>query len=264
MASTASASEAARVTWLGHATVLLQAGGTTLLTDPVLRPRLAHLRRHAATPAVPRDVDALLISHAHHDHLDRRSLRLLGDVGVAIAPRGTARALRAAPVRDVVEARPGDVRQVGAAAVRAVRAEHDGRRTPLARAAPTLGYVVELGGLRVFFAGDTAYFDGLGDALAGGPLDLALLPVWGWGPSLGPGHMDPRDAARAAALLRPRMAVPIHWGTFLPAGLGRSHGHLLRDPAHAFARHAAGLAPGVDVRILAPGGALALEPRRRA
>lgn len=264
MASTEGASATARVTWLGHATVLLQAGGTTLLTDPVLRSRLAHLRRHAATPEVPRDVDALLISHAHHDHLDRRSLRLLGDVGVAIAPSGAARALRGAPVREVVEARPGDVRRIGDTDVRAVHAEHDGRRTPLARASPTLGYVVEPAGLRVFFAGDTAYFEGLGDALAGGPLDLALLPVWGWGPSLGPGHMDPRDAARAAALLRPRIVVPIHWGTFLPTGLGRSHGHLLRDPAHAFARHVAELAPDVEVRILSPGEVLALEPVRRA
>jgi L-ascorbate metabolism protein UlaG (beta-lactamase superfamily) len=248
-----------RMTWLGHATVLLRAGGTSLLTDPVLRSRLLHLRRHAAAPEVPRDVDAVLISHAHHDHLDRPSLRLLDDVGVAITPAGTARALRGAPARSIVEVRPGDVRRVGDVVVRAVRAEHDGRRTPFAHPSPTLGYVVEPGDARVFFAGDTAYFEGLGAALAAGPLDVALLPVWGWGPSLGPGHMDPRDAARAAALLRPRIAVPIHWGTFLPIGLRRSHGHLLRDPAHAFARHAAELAPGVEVRVLEPGEAMVLK-----
>ena len=93
----------------------------------------------------------------------------------------------------------------------------------------------------------TRWRDLPGDA----PLDVALLPVWGWGPSLGAGHMDPaRAAAEAAALLRPRLAIPIHWGTLYPVALHRVRPIPLTDPPHLFARFAASLAPDVDVRIV--------------
>ena len=93
----------------------------------------------------------------------------------------------------------------------AVPALHDGRRTPVGQAGEdALGYVIAGGGRRVYFAGDTELFEEMSGLR---PLDLALLPVWGWGPSLNPGHLDPAGA-RALALLRPRVAVPIRLGTF--------------------------------------------------
>ena len=86
-------------------------------------------------------------------------------------------------------------------------------------------------------------------------MDLALLPVAGWGPELGSGgHLDPESAARAAALIRPRVAVPIHWGTLYPRG--RRLGDWFTEPARRFAAHAAELAPDVEVRVLAPGESL--------
>src|SRR4051794_21836471 len=194
MARTAAGTTTATVTWLGHATVLLELGGVRLLTDPVLRSRVAHLRRHAPAPATPRDVDAVLLSHAHHDHLDLASLRRLGPVRSVMVPRGTARALRRVRARGVTELVPGDERAVGEVSVRAVRADHDGRRARRGPDVQALGYVVEHAGMRIYFAGDTDRFAGMG---GGAALDLALLPVWGWGPSLGSGHMGPRDAARA-------------------------------------------------------------------
>jgi L-ascorbate metabolism protein UlaG (beta-lactamase superfamily) len=108
----------------------------------------------------------------------------------------------------------------------------------------------------VYFPGDTDLFPGL-EALAG-TLDAATLPVWGWGPTIGPGHMDPERAARAAAILRPRLAVPIHWGTLYPAGLRRVIPAPLETPGHAFLEAAARLAPGVATRLLAPGDAVEL------
>ncbi len=112
------------------------------------------------------------------------------------------------------------------------------------------------GSLRIYFAGDTDLFDGMRELA--GTLDVALLPVWGWGPRVGPGHLDPERAARAAGLLRPRVAVPIHWGTYAsPRAWWRSDPRL---PAREFERFAAVHAPGVTVSILAPGQALTLEP----
>ena len=109
------------------------------------------------------------------------------------------------------------------------------------------------GSSRAYFAGDTDLFEGMAE-LAGG-LDLALLPVWGWGPTLGPGHLDPERAARAAAILKPRIAIPIHWGTLFPIGLSRLGRRHLIAPPREFERRCAELAPQVEVRVLSPGEA---------
>jgi L-ascorbate metabolism protein UlaG (beta-lactamase superfamily) len=251
--------EAEGLTWIGHATVLLEVGGARLLTDPLLRDRVGHLRRHAATPdaGATRDIDAVLVSHLHLDHLHAASLRRLRRDTAVLAPAGAGTLLRRLGFTRTTEMQVGERVEVGGAAVRAVPAVHDGRRHPLAPTADALGFVVT-GEHSVYFAGDTDLYDGMG-AMAG-TLDAALLPVWGWGPSLGSGHMDPLGAARALALLRPRVAVPIHWGTFFPAGLRRLRGSALVEPPREFARRAAALAPGVDVHLLEPGEGLALEP----
>jgi L-ascorbate metabolism protein UlaG (beta-lactamase superfamily) len=245
-----------RLTWLGHATVLLELGGVHLLTDPVLRGRIAHLRRHAPPVASPPGVDAVLISHAHRDHLDLPTLRELDPrPPLVIAPTGVGRTLRRLTGAEVVELEPGEQVEIAAATVLAVPAVHDTRRFPLGSASGAVGYVVEAAGRRVYFAGDTEVFPAMADIA---PVEVALLPIWGWGPTLGPGHMDPEDAVAALALLRPRIAVPIHWGTLLPIGMEHSHGNLLRDPVVRFERGAAEHAPGVEVCVLTPGQELVL------
>ena len=252
-----------RITFLGHATLLIETGGARLITDPVLRSRLVHLRRHgrAVDEDVQRDLDGILISHLHRDHWDTPSLRLLERWTPIVVPRGAGALATSAGFTDVREGVEGDAGELGGVRVRAVPAEHDDRRGPFGgpRADP-IGYVVE-GPTRVYFAGDTDVFDGMADLPGAAPLDVALLPVWGWGPSLGAGHMDPRRAAEAAALLRPRVALPIHWGTLYPLALHRVRPVPLTDPPHQFARFAASLAPDVDVRIVAPGGSLTLGER---
>jgi L-ascorbate metabolism protein UlaG (beta-lactamase superfamily) len=244
----------ARLTWLGHATVMIEMDGARLLTDPVLRARVAHLRRHVVMPADPGRCDAILISHPHRDHLDLPSLRGLDPDTPVIAPRGALRALRRSG-REVHEVAAGDALEIAGVRVLAVRADHDGRRSPVSRPAAAVGYVVAAS-RRVYFAGDTDLFAGID--VATGTLDAALLPIWGWGSRVGPGHMNPERAAQALALMRPVLAVPIHWGTYRPLRLGRSRAGLPGDPAQAFAAYAARLAPQVRVEVLRPGEGVTL------
>ena len=239
-----------RLVWVGHATALIEIGGARLLTDPLLRSRLAHLRRHGPPPAaeVMRGVDAVLISHLHHDHLDLPSLRLLAEGTPLVVPRGAAAMLRRRGFADVRELTAGGSTEVAGVEVLAVDAVHDRHRHRYGLQADTLGYVA---GGAAYFAGDTDLFDGMAE-LAG--IELALIPVWGWGPSLGHGHLDPEAAARAAALLRPRIAVPIHWGTFFPQLMHLWKPDRLTGPPQEFAAAVAELAPEVEVRVLPPGG----------
>jgi len=236
-----------RLTWLGHATVLVELGGAAVLTDPLLRRRVAHLFRHAPEPRMPPHVDAVLISHLHRDHLDLPSLARLDPAVPIVVPRGGARVLRRSG-RELLEVTAGETVALAGLRIRATPAVHDGRRSPLSGPADAVGYVIEAH-RRVYFAGDTARFDAMAE-LAG--LDAALLPIWGWGPRLGPSHMDPCQAADAVALLRPRLAIPIHWGTFVALGRGRERGAAW-EPARAFAARVAEVMPAVDVRVLAPG-----------
>ena len=243
--------DADRIVFLGHASVLVELDGVRLLTDPLLRGRVAFLRRQV--PPLRRDLfadpDGVLISHLHHDHLDLASLRMLGEDVPLIVPAGAGGWLRRRGFMTVTELAVGGAAKIGTVTVTAVQARHDGRRPGAPHAAP-VGYLVS-GGRTVYFAGDTELFAEMAD-LSRAPLDVALLPVAGWGSTLGPGHMDPLDAARAAQLIQPRVAIPVHWGTLLPIGSGRRRARL-GEPSRLFAKHVADLAPNVEVRILAPG-----------
>jgi L-ascorbate metabolism protein UlaG (beta-lactamase superfamily) len=243
-----------RITWLGHATVLIESGATRLLTDPLLRGRVAHLRRRVAPAAAPERVDGVLLSHVHHDHLDRPSLRALAGPGTAVAlPPGARGLLRGLPFGAVHELSAGARVRIGDVAVEAVPAWHPARRWPLVSPhLEALGFVAD----GIWFAGDTDLDERM--ARLRGTVDVALVPIWGWGPSLGPGHLDPAGAARAVALVAPAIVVPIHWGTYLPYLLGRRHGHLLTSPATAFADAVAREAPATRVAQLAPGQSLDL------
>jgi L-ascorbate metabolism protein UlaG (beta-lactamase superfamily) len=245
-----------KVTYVGHGTVLVELDGARLLTDPVLRRRVGPLRRHGAPPlsGVAERLDAVLISHLHHDHADLPSLRRVGRDVPVLVPPGAGRFLERRGFTVASELAPGESSRIGAVTVTATEARHGGKRR-FAREAEAIGFL--LGGRRrIYFAGDTDLFDGMGKL--GGELALALLPVWGWGPNIGPGHLDPERAARAAALLAPRMAIPIHWGTLYPLGLARLRPDPLRSPPHEFAARMRDLAPQVETRVLAPGEATSL------
>jgi L-ascorbate metabolism protein UlaG (beta-lactamase superfamily) len=255
--------------FLGHSTVRLELAGSVVLTDPVLTRRVGPLRRVSPLPARAHsaDTDLVLLSHLHADHLHLPSLRRLPRTARVVAPRGAGRWLRRRGIRNVDELAPGEELEHGALRVHGVPAAHSGHRFgPRSTHGPqtaAMGHVIESGGVRVYAAGDTDLFSGMAGF---GPIDAALLPVWGWGLSLGPGHLDPLRAAEAVGLLRPRVAVPVHWGTlavsglqYLPGRVGTRMRRLLVEPPHSFA--AAVAAAGVSTRVLVtePGAAVALD-----
>ncbi|KUL33981.1 hypothetical protein ADL22_31495 [Streptomyces sp. NRRL F-4489] len=269
------------VTWWGHATVTVEDRGVRVLTDPLFTARLAHLRRRrgALPPPEAARADAVLISHLHADHLHPASLARLAPGTRLVVPYGATAAVpglrRVAAARGlpVTELRPGEECRLarlgplgggsagdapgGGLVVRAVRAVHDGRRLPYGpHRVPALGYVVQ-GSARTYFAGDTGLFPGL--AAEVGPCDVALLPVGGWGPFLGPGHLDARRAALAAARLAPCSAVPVHYGTYWPIGLDAVRPHEFHAPGQEFERQAALLAP--EVTVHRPGHGETVRPR---
>lgn len=256
------------VTWWGHATCTIEDSGVRLLTDPLFARRFAHLRRRRGEVPPPRAAvaDAVLISHLHSDHLHLPSLSRLAPGSPLIVPRGAVaavpglRVLRRVRGLRITEVAPGDEVAVGALRVRAVPALHDGRRLPVGpRRAPALGYVVE-GEARTYFAGDTALFDAMAEVV--GPVDVALLPVGGWGPYLGHDHLDAVRAAHALALLAPRSAIPVHYGTYWPIGMDGIRPHEFHSPGDEFVRQAARLAPEVSVHRLGHGEHVRPEARR--
>lgn len=250
-----------RLQWWGHATLTLDLGGVRVLTDPVLTARVAHLGRplSPAPPARAARADLVLVSHLHADHLHVPSLRLLGPDTRLVGPVGTAsvlrRALPALAAR-VVELRPGGQVTVDGLEVRAVDAAHDGRRFPGSRVlGAALGFVLTGGGRRVWFAGDTGLFDGMA---AIGPVDVAVVPVGGWGPTLGPHHLDPQQAAEAVRRVGAAHAVPMHYGTLWPLGLRPLapgvFARRFRAPGRLFAEALARDVPTARAHVLPVGG----------
>ncbi|MFC7496754.1 MULTISPECIES: MBL fold metallo-hydrolase [unclassified Nocardioides] len=243
-------------TWWGHASATVEIGGARVATDPLLSDRLLHLRRHARSPdAAAYDADVVLLSHLHLDHLHVPSLRRFPDDTVVLVGRGGERLLRSLGgdrVRPVV---PGDVVEVAGLTVEVLPATHDDRRGPHTRiTAPPLGFRVSAGDRSFWFPGDTELRD---DMRGIGRVDLALVPIGGWGPTLEDGHMDPHAAAAAVARVGADVAVPVHWGTFWPWGLRRvaraNHRRLFVTPGARFVGALHDASPTTRAELASPG-----------
>lgn len=245
-------------TWWGHASGVVELGDARIALDPVFSRQLYHLRRRIVLPAELRapTADLVLISHLHADHLHLPSLRRFDPATRLIVPRGAAPLFASMP-NPLTEVVPGQQVRHGDVTVEVLPAHHDDRRMPGSRLrAPALGFRLADATHSVWYPGDTGLFDGL-EAVA--PVDLAIVPIGGWGPSLGEHHLDPRQAAEAVRRVGAEWTVPVHYGTLWPIGLDvarRTRQRLFVEPADRFTEEMRTLLPGVRLDVPAPGARL--------
>jgi L-ascorbate metabolism protein UlaG (beta-lactamase superfamily) len=246
----------AKITFVGHSTTLVEMSGVRVLTDPIFRDKFRMLRRRSRVCARCIDVDnldAVVLSHMHFDHMDYPSLAMIPREVPIVAPVGAGRYLRRKVGHDVVEMKVGQTIRIGAMDIHATPSVHDsGFYWPLWYPKSVLSFVFDASHT-VLFVGDTALFDDLREVGRRFDIDVAMLPVWGVGPYLRGHHMTPAEAAEALSLLSARAAIPIHWGTIHPAGPVWKDMPFLTEPPLLFARESARRAPMTEVRVLAPG-----------
>lgn len=208
-----------RLTWIGHASWLVQLDGVSLLIDPVFSTSIGPGVRRRVPPALDvvalPHIDAQLVTHNHRDHLDLPSLsRVRRPI---VAGLGLARFFADSDL-ECSELDWWGETKVGTVTVRFVPSQHWSRRG-LNDANATLwgGFVIETSSARIYHSGDTAYFDGFAEiGRRSGPIDAALLPIGAYDPAwfMSKQHMNPEEAVRAFRDLGAREFVAMHWGTF--------------------------------------------------
>ena len=209
------------LTWIGHATYLVRLGGASILTDPVLGPRIAVIPRLVAPGLAQADmppIDVVTVSHNHRDHMDAPSLRALGPRPLYVVPAGLGAWFRREGFPRVVELGWWESTDVEGLRITFVPSQHWSRRGLLDED-ETLwgGFVLESGGVRVYHSGDTAYFSGFRAIRErAGPIDAAMLPIGAYEPRwfMRAQHMNPDDAVQAWVDLDAARMVAMHWGTF--------------------------------------------------
>jgi L-ascorbate metabolism protein UlaG (beta-lactamase superfamily) len=250
--------ESASLTWIGHATALVELDGERLLIDPFGRKRCSMVEGYRA----------VLITHAHTDHLNRWTLSTLDRSARLIVPSGAFRFVEDLDFADIIEVEPGEQLSIAGIEINAVPTRHDPGRWRKGDGPCCTGYVLCKSGIAIHHSGDIdmseyRVFEQIGNRFS---LDVTMLPIGGWLPvwyyrsrrkALDRGvHIDPDTALHIAQLLRARKFVPIPWGT-LHARFGSPGAPLRRLLAVAEKSDVAGL-----VHVLGHGESLELHPPR--
>lgn len=211
-----------RLTWIGHASFLGCVSGVRFLVDPMLSPSAGWLYRRHVPPGLSiaelPPVDALLVTHAHYDHLDEPSVEALPRTVPVFAPLGLGRWFSRRGFTAVHELGWWDRASTGALRVTFVPARHWSRRTVLdTNRSWWGGYVVDVGEMRLYHAGDSGWFSGFAEIGRRFPgIRAAMVPIGSYAPAwfMEPNHMNPEQSGQAFLDLGAKTLVPMHWGTF--------------------------------------------------
>ena len=214
--------------WLGHSTVLINFFGVTILTDPVLFARVG-IRLPGITIGPKRltapalrfhdlpHIDLILLSHAHFDHLDLRTLSCFDETTRVITARGTSNLLKRTRLSNITELDWGEIKTLSAAAgemvIAAFPVKHWGARTQTDTHRGYNGYLIERRGRRIIFAGDTAMTESFAALRGHGPIDVAIMPISAYNPWI-QSHSTPEQAVQMANAAGARFVVPVHHQTF--------------------------------------------------
>jgi N-acyl-phosphatidylethanolamine-hydrolysing phospholipase D len=267
------------LTWIGHASTLIQAGGVNILTDPIFSERASpfgfvgpkrHLAPGLALAELPH-IDAVVVSHNHYDHLDEASVKALaaqaGGPPLFVVPLGVKAWLAGVGIGNAVELDWWQSSRIGAVEIVLTPVQHWSGRT-LTDRMETLwgGYAIFAPDFQVFFAGDTAYSKDFADIHAhfatrhgaGRGFDLALIPVGAYEPRwfMSAQHVDPAEAVRIHQDLAAERSIGIHWGTF------QLTDEPLDEPPQTLARAAREAGLGEDAfSVMAVGATRRFSPR---
>lgn len=220
------------LTWIGHATVLLQVAGKNILTDPHFSERASPVQwagpKRLVPPGVSIDdlpeIDLVVISHDHYDSLDKSTILMLrgrqgGEETLFLVPLGLKTWLEDQGVQRVAELDWGEEATVDGLTVTPVPVHHWSKRSPISRNTTLwAGWVIRSDDFRFFFCGDSGYsplFKEIGRAL--GPFDLAAIPIGAYEPRwfMRHHHMSPEEAVQVHLDVGSKKSVGIHWGTFI-------------------------------------------------
>lgn len=206
------------ITYLGHATTLLQTSTVNIITDPIFT-SFALLSKRLVRPGVPfrklPPIDLIIVSHPHFDHMSLPTLKRFPRETPTIVPRGCLGLVSKTGLKQIVGLSLGESCQIKGITISATAAQHWGRRTPYSPERGYCSYVVDTPAGSIFFAGDSGYFSGFRELGERRPIDIALLPISAYNPPpFRRNHMSPEDALVAYGDLGARYLIPIHWGTF--------------------------------------------------
>jgi len=247
------------ITYVGHATVRIEADGKYILTDPIFSQQIFWLKRRSPLPCKPESLgepEAVFVSHAHYDHLDIPSYKYFSQKVPIIVPPGLKGLLRKSLKNPVLETEPPRPIEIGPGLrTTPFPVKHTGFRVLPFRYTRCNGYLIDFHGYRIFFPGDTAYRGDFPHATADSPIHVALLPISCYRPEwfMRDRHINPAEAVRIFEEIGARYLVPIHWGTF------KLSTEPMEEPIEWLGRLALERGLRERVKILPPGESLRID-----
>ncbi len=206
------------ITWIGHASFLVQTPEHSILIDPNWAKWLKIIKRIKHPGLEIHDlpaIDLVLVTHAHFDHLDKRTLRAVARDQPIVVPQNVGNLVHGLGFDQVHEMKSWDTFEHGSLKITMTPAKHWGARVLHDSHRGFGGFIIEYGGRSVFHCGDTAYFDGFREIGERVPVEIALLPIGAYdAPTKRDVHMNPEQAIQAFLELGAKTMIPMHFGTF--------------------------------------------------